>query len=536
MSPRARRRADQPARELLVSFLEGPGSMEYQWLAAYCFADDAADDDEVELLFASVRQRSAEGGDDVVLKLLERARRKTTRVELVGWADAQRQSAVLRLRRWKEAAAGSLPADELHPSVKLLSLLSKAWGLVMTNRAAEAEPYFQACRDLWSSRQDSKFYLYLLNVSALNKLRLGAFEDALALEKTIERGLAAETPTDWHATYINTINQARLYKKANDLATWEAYYRTAFSITEGLRSESDLFYTCFCYAQLEERKGRPDEALIYWLRAAIHWLSAPVPEATAPRVVEAITFGPRTEFVEELSQRVRAALEAAWVKAGRDAALIEAGAGAPANEATGAGDARPPSFARIDPAGRPDVRCALGGDGWAVFVGRDPSPPRFDGPEYQQLARRVWQLVRSLSGRTDLPDRCAILTDAQFGTDLPRTLDETLDSAARYGVTTVLFADQRIELSDQRVAGLRAHARVELAPGVSRVESRADRLVVSYKRYLRPLALAPQEAELVQRLTHHSTVESLAAQLAVLGDLETKRVLRIRTHGGADGA
>lgn len=525
-SPLSRRHPDQPARALLAGFLDGPGSLEYQWLAAYCVADDVADDDEVGILFASASHRSGEGGDDVVLKLLDRAKRKTASAELRSWADAQRQSAVLRLRRWAQAADGPLPPDEAHASVKLLLFLTKAWGLVMTGRAAEAEPYFQRCRDLGGARRDSKFYLYLLNVSALNKLRLGAFDDAFQLEKTIERALAAETPTDWHATYINTINQARLYKKANDLATCEAYYRKAFAITEGLRSESDLFYTCLCFAQLEDRKGRHDEALRCWLRAAIHWLSAPVPEATAPRVVEAITLGPRGEIVEEVSRRVREQLDVAWCRAGRDPAPAE-----PADRVPCA-----PSFARVDSVAQPELRCALGSDGWAVFVGRDPAPARFDGAEYQELARRVWQLLRILSGRTDLPDACAILTDAQLGSDLPRTLNETVGSAARFGVRTVMFAHRRVELDDRQAAGMWACARVELAPGVAALDRATDRLVVSYKRYRRPLALPPGETEVVLRLTNDSTVESLAVPPAVLADLETQRVVRIRIQGGGDGA
>jgi len=504
-APKSRKAPSERARDLLASFLDGEASFEYQWLAAYCFCDDVVDDDEVNLLFACVTHRSAEGGDDVVLKLLDRARTKTTNPALIGWADGQRQSAVLRLRRWAEAAAGPVPGAELDPSVRLLGHLSKAWGLVMTNRAAEAEPHFQACRDLWAHRTDSKFYLYLLNVSALNKLRLGAFDEALALEKVIERGLAAELPTDWHATYINTINQARLYKKAGDLATWEAYYTRAFSITDGLRSESDLFYTCVCYAQLEEKKDHPDEALRCWLRAAIHWLSAPVPEATAPRVVEAITFGPRTEFVEEVSQKIRSSLVAAWTKAGRDPNLV-----ARADRS----DLAAPSFERSDAGGCP--RFAIGDTGWAVLVGGPPAAPRFDGIENARLAWTVWYAIGALAG-TKLPETCAVVTDAQFGSDLPRTLDETLDSARRAGVTLVLYGGRPVVASERR-------ARIGIAPGVAAVNG----TIVSYKRYLKPVALTPYEAEVVRRVADETVLD--AAHTAIVGELEAKRVLRVTSH------
>jgi hypothetical protein len=512
------RELNAPVRDILSGFLEGEGSPEYQWLAAYCFCDDLADDDEVNILFASARQRSAEGGNDVVLELLARAKRKTTDANLLGWADAQRQNAIVRLRRWDEAAAGPLPTDDMQPSVRLLLYHSKAWGLVMTNRAHEAEPYLETCRGLMRDRRDSKFYLYLLNISALNKLRLGDFVQALAIEKVIERGLAAEQPTDWHATYINTINQARLYKRAKDLAAWESYYRRAFAITEGLRSESDLFYTCLCFAQLEDHKGNHASVLVHWLRAALHWLSAPVPEATAPRVVEAVTHGPRRDFVEEVSQRVREQLTAAWTKAGRDSALLAASAraGVPV-----------PVFARIEPR-HTGVRFALGDRGWSVFVAGEPERPRFDGAAYLQLAWCVWQAIRALSGPSGLPDSCAVLTDAQFGSDLPQTRDEVIDAALRFGVTCVRFGSERLTWSASELANLRQRAHVELAPGVAVVDDQRDRVVVSYKRYLQPLALAPREADLVRRVISNTASGSLTAPLAMLGELEAKRVLRIR--------
>ncbi|HEY1553566.1 MAG TPA: SagB family peptide dehydrogenase [Kofleriaceae bacterium] len=521
VSPLERLHAGQPARELLRGFLEGEGSLEYQWLAAYAFADEHADDDEVDILFASASHRSAEGGDHVVLKLLERAKRKTADVQRQGWAEAQRLSAVLRLRRWKDALEGPLHvADELHDSVKILLLHNKAWGLVMTNRAAEAEPYFQATRDLMAPRRGSKFYLYLLNVSALNKLRLGDFDAALAFEKVIERGLAAETPTDWHAIYINTINQARLYKKAKDLERSESYYQRAFAITDGVRSESDLLYTCLCLAQLEERKGRLEVALTHWLRTAIHWLSNPVPESLAPRVVEAIVRGPRGEFVEEVSQQLRSYLEAAWRAAGRDPERVRE----PEQRV-----ARDPSFARVEAATPSELRRALGADGWAVFLGHDSAPPRFVGAEYGRLARCVWRVMRALSGAADLPDSCAIWTDAQLGSDLPCTRDEAIDSAARHHVRTVMFGTERIELGDAQLAERYRGARVALAPSVAGVR-RAGKPVVTFKRYLPPLALGEREAELVQRLAPTSTVDSLGADLELVRALEAKHVLRVRTR------
>lgn len=520
LSPLARKRPDDPARACLAEFLDGPGSLEYQWLAAYAFCDDVPDDAEVEILFASAKDRSAEGGDDVVLDLLEQGKRKTTDRQLLGWADGQRQNAVLRLRRWEEAAAGPLPDDALHPSLKIVLHHDKALGLVMTNRAAEAEPHFKATRDLCSDQQDSKFYLYLLNVSALNKLRLGQAEEAFELEKIIERRLADERITDWHATYINTINQARLYKRTNDLVTSEAYYRRAFAITDGVRSESDLLYTCLCFAQLEERKGRHDAALLLWLRGAIHWLSNPAPEALAPRVVEAVLAGPRADFVDGVSAALQGFLGAAWAKSGRE--RVEVDEAGPA-----------PSFGRIDEATAAEVRCALGMEGWTVFVTGAAPSPTYLSPAYSSLARRVWLLLRRLAPHDELPASCALYTDAQLGSDLPVTEEQALGSAIRHGVRTAIFAGRRIEVD---VTALE-RARVALAPAVATLDSAGPSLTANFKRYLGPLALAPHEAELVRSLTPDSTVASVVARLAgtrtraqslaTLRGLESRRVVWI---------
>jgi hypothetical protein len=521
LSPLQRKHPDTRARELLVEFLEGEGSLEYQWLAAYAFADDLQDDDEVGVLFASASHRSAEGGEDVVLRLLEIGKSKTTDVSLRAWADAQRANALVRLRRWDEAAAGPLPADELDPSVKVLLLQGRAWGLVMTNRAAEAELYFQATRDLMGDRRDSKYYLYLLNTSALNKLRIGAFDEALELEKTIERALAAEQPYDWHAAYINNINQARLYKKARDLPTWEAYYQRAFAITDGVRSESDLLYTPFCFAQLAEKKGLHKEAVACWLRSALHWLSGAVPEALAPRMVEAVLLGPQVDFVDKVSQRMIEYLRAAWVAAGYDAGALDVQGAAV------------PSFARADAAGVATPRVAIGGPGWGICLAGEATSLRWNGADYANLSRTVWAALRSLAGDADLPASCAVVTDAQYGSDLPCTRDELIDSAARLGIPSVYFAGERVELDEASGQARRKRADVGLAPCVARLGQGAREEVI-FKRYRAPLPLSPAQAKIVRAAEAGTTIEALlagAATLAEIDALEAARVLRVRTRG-----
>ena len=531
ISPLQRGSTEKPLRDALAFFLNEPPSPQYEWLSACIYADENRDDSEVFFLLESAALRSAEGGFEIVLRLLDQVRKKTSDVFLQACIAVQRQNILLRLRNYEAAAAGPLPHEELHDSFKASLFQSKAWGLVMSNKPIEAEPFFEKARALMSSQPDSKAYLYLLNISALNKLRIGAFEEALDYEKIIEEKLKEDPQTDWHATYINSINQARLYKKSNDLVTSEVYYQKAFSITDNLRSESDLLYTNLCLAQLEERKGRHRSSFLHWFRAVIHWLSNPVPEALSPRVVQAITqTNPSSDrFIDDVSFHLSENLKKSVIKSGLK---IEMSGPSPG------GTAAPcPSFARVDSVPQADIGFALGDDGWSVFVGREPLPMKYNGNEYCGLSRYALELIKHMSGMDSLSQNSAVLTDPQFGCELPVTLDELMGAAIRNRVRNIRFGNRKIELNEHETERLQTHSQVRLARGVNCSVPNKDDLVVHYKRYFKPLGISSFESDIIKQLAEDSTVDSIAAHLApahsynevhtALVEMEKKHLLRV---------
>jgi tetratricopeptide (TPR) repeat protein len=544
LSPLVRGDTPAPVRDQLAQLPVQALGPAHAWLNGYALADEQGGDEEAGLLVGSAMDRLREGGSDVALRLLGHARRKASSAVMRAATDSVRQHFLLRLREFEEAARGPLPADNLPDRLKLGLFQSKGWGLTMTGRAAEAEPYLARARALMSAQTESRSYLYLLNISALNELRLGRFDQALALEKTIEQKLAALDPPDWHATYINRINQARLYKKVGDVAASEAYYREAIAIVDGLRSESDLLYHCLCFAQVAAKKGETGEkgddreAVVCWLRAALHWLSNEIPEALAPRVAEAVTLGRRAGKDDELVEHVSAGLREQLRQALCQANLESAATPGVRDEAAGA----PPVFARVEALPRPAIQLAVGDAGWGLFVCGDRTAPRFSGRQYSLLAQDVWRCVRVLAGAVDLPETGTVLTDAQLGSDLPRTLDELCGSCGKYGVETLVFAGRRMQRTASALAG-DAEVRVSLAPGVGLCRLEGEAPAIVYKRYRPPLLLTPLQATLLRLLNGESTVQALAASCAPahagdqtlhvlqeLRDLEARRVVRLRAR------
>jgi tetratricopeptide (TPR) repeat protein len=528
LSPRLRVYAQADVRGCFAAFADVDVDENLDWLPAYGVADETPSNPEVGAMLASAMERLCEGGHEVARSLLEVAARKATLPPLAAAVLAMRQHMLLRCREFELAAGGPI-IDQLPDGLRLALYQSKGWGLAMSGRAQEAEPLLAEARRLLAPQAESRRFLYLLNISALNKLRLGEAAEALALEKTIERALASRPLTDWHATYINSINQARLYKKARDLPTSEAYYARAFDIVAGLRSESDLLYRCLCLAQSAEARGHSDEAYRLWLRTVLHWLSNPVPEALAPRVIEAITQGARHRpdtCVEAVSQRLHAVLAAAAKRAGQTPAE-----GDPA--------APPPCFARIDERVPSQALDAIGAPGWAVLVSAAaPGSSRYAGPAYLALARFVWELLRGSGAVAGLPVSATIFTDSENGHDLPDTKAGLLSLCLRHGVRRYAFDGERAELDDAAATALLGGAELMPSSGLAAVELEGDVPHLRYKRYHAPAPLAPLEVAVLRAAASATTVDAVAAMVdaprpvfvAALRALEAKRALRVRVR------
>jgi hypothetical protein len=530
LSPRTRGEAPPSTAWLAKLGLEQLGPDD-RWLQSYVYARDPVpqpDNAAASVLLDAGLDRMTEGAYTLALRLLTYARDRARAVPLRGACDALRQHVLLRTRDFARAAEGPLPVERVPAMIELGLYMSKATALTMTGRAAEAERLFEHARSLPRERIRSRDYVYLLNIAALNQLQLGRSDEALAIEKTIERELEAASDTDWRARYINCINLARLFKKRGNLGAAEGYYRLTFSITDGLRTDSDLMYRSICSAQVEGTRGDDRAAMLCWLRAAVHWLAMEVPEALCYRYVEAVTRGRRVDDPTDAVEHVSAGLYQQLTTAAERVGIPRANA--PAAEPSRSA----PAFLRFDTrAPRAGSLHAIGTEGIGVFVSNDAQSTRFSGPEYVRLSVEVWRLVRMLCKATDLPDACTVLIDAQFGVELPQTLDELAGSCLKAGQRTLVFDGRRVEL---HVEKLLAAARVSFPEGVARCELEGDAPRVEYKRYRKPRALTNPERTVLRHTTAGSTVAEITAAcapatadevIAVLRELESERAVRI---------
>ncbi|MDQ1830783.1 hypothetical protein [Massilia scottii] len=456
---------------------------------------------EVDFLRRQADLRFAEGAYELALHILESIDQDRIDPLSAALVESQAQNIAIALMDFSRAARGKLPAATLPAVVKASLYQSKAWGMVMSNQAAEAEQYFALARQLLDPRQYQRLYLYLLNISALNKLRLGHIEHALAIENDIESKLLALPFPDWHLIYINSLNQARIFKKCRDLERAELYYNRAFYINFQLRNESDLLYANLCYAQLEEMRGTSEKALTYWVRTCLHWLSNPLPEAIAPRVAQAILAQPlsgKEADVEKISHALLHSLQAAALALGRTLSPF----------------VRPIALARID--AQSGAALCLAQPGWSVFGSRagPAEEPIFSGPEYQLLNRYVVGLLADHFPHTDFTAFRALFTDAQCGIELADSPRELIWSCVKWQVPELMCGERRYAI-DKACLKTIASLRVETSRAINYAAPGQPYWRVHFKRYLRPVVLNAAEQRCMEYLQTPSTLADMSSALGM---------------------
>lgn len=477
-----------------------------------------SDNPDRTLIEGEATIRFAEGAYGIALRLLSGLLNKTANVLNRETIRSQMQNIRIALMDFESAAKETDPPAGL-PDIYTASLsLSKAWGLVMTNQPLIAETYFEKARTFLKEEEFPRLYLYLLNISALNKLRSGQMEAAFELEKRIEQTLDSQTDRDWHITYVNNINQARLFKKAGDFTVAEQYYHRAFAINYQLKNESDLLYTNFCFAQLEELKGNPERAFIYWLRTCIHWLSNPAPEALAPRVAQAILFkklSNRKGEVEDISEKLFAALSESCAQIG----LL-----------TGSQPESGPvlRFARPETTNAKPA-LAIGKTGWGMLLSPDATVSVYEGKAYDSLNRSVSDCLKTLLPTVSWTDYRTAITDTLFACELPQNSQELLLLSIRKGVNHLVFENNKFALTENDVIQLPDKIKAFVSPAIRFVSPLENNCMkVHFRRYHAPTELNERETWLLQYIQDHAdqTLSSVAGfeELVLLAE---KRVIQI---------
>ncbi|MDR3397041.1 MAG: hypothetical protein P4M06_05710 [Pandoraea sp.] len=491
ISPNARRGHISAVQRRRLSALTLPDH-----LRAYLALSDPMQD--VSFVQASAGRCFAEGGYDAAMALLDGIDTRPLSALQRAAVEAQKQRISIALMRFERAAAGIVPTEAMPDDVKASLYQSKAWGLVMTGDAREANGYFDLAREHFDEESSPRLALYLLNISALAKLKSNDIDGALLLEKEIEARLQNPGRLDWHLRYINALNLARIYKKIGDLDQCARYYRIAFSVTCGVRTDSDLLYMNLCHAQLETRFGNTHSALHHWLRAATHWLSSPLPEALAPRVAQAVLGKPLSDGEADVE-----AISATLEKALRNAVSERGVAFSPSEKVI--------AFGRLTGRGQAD-RCVLG-DGLAIALSsQEVVASPFVGPKYDALKQTVMGILIAMFPAIDLSSVRNILSESRHGVELPLSLREASWSCCRYGIGVLNHAGTQysIDAEDDEVL---AKFAVGLGAGIGAVVLDEERLRIHFKRYLPPIELHDHERAVVECLTRPLSLAQLSQRL-----------------------
>nr|AEH57226.1 hypothetical protein [Prochloron didemni P1-Palau] len=473
------------------------------WMQAYLQAYGSLEKRDFNFLLQEARQRFSEGAYNIALRLIEKVSQSNLNEIQQAVLQVQAQSIRIAMMQFQDAAERENPASNLPPPITRSLYLSKAWGLVMVNRPEQAEPLFKKARDLTSSEEMDRSFLYLLNISALNQLKLGNVEQAMTFEKEIEDRLQALPQTDWHVTYINSINQARLYKRLGDWQKSEFYYKKAFQTTFGLRSESDQIYTNLCQAQIATLQKIDSHAFIFWFRVALHWLSMKIPEALAPRVAKAIVgrdILPEGNSIETISHTLFHR-------------LVESVKNIPSLsnsmrdkiERLDSLKAKQICFARTSTNFSDSIQVAMGMLGWSILISDHWLGERFDGLNYLRLSRLVFEIICSLLPQFDFPESLTVFTDTRFGRELPATASELLEVAIRFEVREIYFGSKKINLSEEEMEAIQNKLIVGFAPGIDGLFKRSDRVLAHFKRYREMLELSEFASKIVDRIGDRTT-------------------------------
>jgi hypothetical protein len=146
--------------------------------------------------------------------------------------DCFLQGVRIALQRFEEAADWSYPSGAIPAELTRSLQIARGWSLVMCGKTNQAEPFLQNARDLSKvDKQRSIGYLYLLNISALNRFKLGDIECALEMEKEIESSHSMLPSRDWQLEYVNSINMARIYRHLRKLNCLNTITYAHFQLT-----------------------------------------------------------------------------------------------------------------------------------------------------------------------------------------------------------------------------------------------------------------------------------------------------------------
>jgi len=160
----------------------------------------------------------------------------------------------------------------------------QAYAATLARNLPVAQKSFEACKINENLEVQDEFNLYQLNIFALFNVLSKRTDIAYDLEMKIEQYIEDHQITTVGLKYVNFINIARLYKHRMQYDLSHQYYQKAYQlISGGAYSTSDFIYYHMNLGSLFEAEKKPQQALLAWFKAALHWLVADNPYALAWR-------------------------------------------------------------------------------------------------------------------------------------------------------------------------------------------------------------------------------------------------------------
>jgi hypothetical protein len=500
----------------------------YDWLRAYAEYHGNNLFVEPDFLASYAWRCFQEGGSKLSIRLLDRAAMCSATPIERAVAACHTQGIRIASQQFDGISQMADPPVGIPDAMRSFLNQTKGYALVMSGEPQSALSYLEAAWRLIEHEPVSRESLYLQNISALALLRLGDAEGALSIEREIEARSAELPDKDWRLTYITQINIARLNQRLGDLVAARRAYRLAFATTLGSRSESEGVYTNLCEARLETECGQHELALLAWLRACLHWVSAQTPEALAARVIKSLLGQPISEpeeppeeLVEKISKSMLSSLAQSVSRAGLSAKLP-------------AGTEIPPLFVRanhLTADEKPDW--ALGEPGWSVLGSQrrlGNMSMRIDTAAWQTLCSYVSKLLAVLSGRDEPLEAQTLVVDDRLGQELARNESELLETAVRLGVPCVVFGGKPLSLGTDLRDQLEGRARVRLGEAVARIDFGVSDTTIVFKRGRAPTTIPGDLGEVLNSLSDYGNLDELCAshteiRPARLRELEALRIV-----------
>lgn len=477
------------------------------WLAAHASYRGSDPAVNPSLLWEYAGRELEAGGTGVALRLLQRATPLARSLAERSVFQLLIQGAQVASGRFEDAANAPDPAARAPAELRGWLWHTKGWALTMRSRPVEAEVCLKQARELVQQTGELEEFLYVMNISALNRLRSGDWDGALAFEEQISASLAGVSTGGWQLRYINSMNIARLHRRRDDYDAAERNYRRAFATCLGVPSDSDALYLPVCLARLDEARGLHAGALRGWIRAALRWASSPAPEAIARRVTAAILGGamergsgdPCDDVSEALTSHLATAAAGMAHEAAGDLAVSSENALVIARS----GAIAPEIFAESG------WRALRGPGFWALGTTGEVEPFIFSTASLR---------LRSALTALLVPGHIALRTlvvDDQLGRDLPETEAELISVCLRLGLPAVELDGRVIELDGGLRERLEERLRVRLGDAVERLDLDPAGAVVSFRRYRDPQRLTGLAASILGLLA--GAAPSLADVRAALG-------------------